>query len=159
MHYAITLDKKSNFVTTIGEAAETYSDIDSLITHVLHSDSDAVFIRDDRMMPGDDGAINALHDFDSMSRDEMRHIHARAHSRRNAFRECAYCVRDFISPDDFVDETEAATFVRPINSRMSHDACSHEKTKNARAKCRRERRNADKTERADDGMEIVTIDE
>ena len=154
MHYAIAR-QKNDFVTVINEKNEKYSDIDSLINHVLSFDESAVFIRDDRMMRDENGEIDSLHDFDSMNRDENRVIHARAHSRRNAYRECAYCVRDFISPDDFIDEEEKKTFARPINSRMSHENCDHEKTKNARAKCRRERRNADKTERADDGVEIV----
>ena len=154
MHYAIAR-QKNDFVTVINEKNEKYSDIDSLINHVLSFDESAVFIRDDRMMRDENGEIDSLHDFDSMNRDENRVIHARAHSRRNAYRECAYCVRDFISPDDFADENEKSTFARPINSRMSHENCDHEKTKNARAKCRRERRNADKTALADDGIEIV----
>lgn len=142
MHYAIARDGQ-NFATDFNGERAKYSDIDSLVNHVLSFDDSAVFIRDDRMIAGE---IDALHDFDSMTRDENRVIHARSHSRRNAFRECAYCVRDFISPDDFADENEKMTFARPINSRMSHDSCDHESTKNARAKCRRERRNAAKNE-------------
>lgn len=150
MHYAIAFDGNA-FITEMNGENVKYSDIDSLVNHVISIDESAVFIRDDRM----NGEIDGLHDFDSMNRDENRVIHARAHSRRNAFRECAYCVRDFISPDDFADENEAKTFVRPINSRMSHDMCDHESTKNARAKCRRERRRIDSTELANDGIEIV----
>lgn len=149
MHYAIAKSGK-NFVTDINGESVKYSDYDSLVNHIIREDESAVFIRDDRMINAD-----SLHDFENMNRDEIRVIHARAHSRRNAFRECAYCVRDFISPDDFVDENEAATFVKPINSRMSHSACDHESTKAARAKCRRERRKNDGTELADDGIEIV----
>lgn len=154
MHYAIAFDG-SAFITAINGDDAKYSDIDSLFNHILNTDSDAVFIRDDRMVKNENGEIDSLHDFDSMNRDENRVIHARAHSRRNAFRECAYCVRDFISPDDFVNDEEKQTFARPINSRMSHDMCDHESTKNARAKCRRERRRIDSTELASDGIEIV----
>ena len=134
MHYAIGKNGK-NFVTDFNGESMKFSDYDSLVNHVLAKDETAVFIRDDRMINAD-----ALHDFGNMTRDENRVIHARAHSRRNAYRECAYCVRDFISPEDFADENEAATFAKPINSRMSHENCDHESTKAARAKCRRERR-------------------
>lgn len=157
MHYAIARIENDFTVEFNGENM-TFSDYDSLVDYVNHADNESVFIRDDRMVSNGDNSIDALHDFASMNRDENRVIHARAHSRRNAFRECAYCVRDFISPDDFADENEAMTFVRPINSRMSHDSCTHEKTKNARAKCRRERRKNDSTELANDGIEIVTAE-
>ena len=149
MHYAIAKNGK-NYATAINGVDVKYSDYDSLVNHILADDESAVFIRDDRMIDAD-----SLHDFANMNRDEIRVIHARAHSRRNAFRECAYCVRDFISPDDFIDENEAATFVKPINSRMSHSSCDHESTKAARAKCRRDRRKNDGTELSEDGNEIV----
>ena len=141
MHYSVAI-QSGNFVIDINGEKSKYSDIESLYTHVLNIANDAVFIRDDVM--NDSAGVNALHDFDSMDRSENRVIHARAHSRRNAFRECAYCVREFISPEEYLNEIEkdANAFVRPIHSRMSHDSCAHESSKSARAKCRRERRNA-----------------
>lgn len=129
-----------NFIIDINDEQSKFSDIDSMYSYVLNIDSDAVFIRDDVM--NDSNGVNALHDFDSMDRAENRVIHARAHSRRNAFRECAYCVREFISPEEYASEIEKDknSFARPIHSRMSHASCSHESSKSARAKCRRERR-------------------
>lgn len=150
MHYAIAKNGK-NFVTDINGESVKYSDYDSLVNHIIREDESAVFIRDDRMVE-----VDALHDFESMNRDECRVIHTRAHSRRNAFRECAYCVRDFISPEEYVEENEKGKgFVKPINSRMSHDMCDHESTKAARAKCRRERRKNDGIVLADDGNEVI----
>src|SRR5699024_9159307 len=65
MHYAIAR-KNDDFVTVINEKNEKYSDIDSLINHVLSFDESAVFIRDDRMVRDENGEIDSLHDFDSM---------------------------------------------------------------------------------------------
>src|SRR5699024_3582243 len=54
MHYAIA-HQKNDFVTVINEKKEKYSDIDSLINHVLSFDESAVFIRDDRMIRDENG--------------------------------------------------------------------------------------------------------
>lgn len=155
--YSITRDDSANYVAAFvngdgNDQAETFSDFDSLVSWIASRDDDYVLLRDDHVSNHAD-MLNALYDFASMSRDESRIIHARAHSRRNAFRECAYCVRDFIDKEE--RESEGAVFVRPVNSRMSHDSCGHDSTKAARAKCRRERRKAEGTMLADDGMEIV----
>src|SRR5699024_12718237 len=112
MHYAIAR-QKNDFVTVINEKREKYSDIDSLINHVVSFDESAVFIRDDRMIRDENGEIDSLHDFDSMNRDENSVIHARAHSRRNAYRVCAYCVRVFIFPADFADVYEQTYVLWP----------------------------------------------
>lgn len=120
--------------TTIDGVGFTYSTFDMMVAHLDSMDEDAVFIREDRK-ESHHSLVNVLFDFEGMTRREMKIIHARSHSRRNAYLECRHCVSEFVEKK----VEEKAKRMVPVVSRLSHENCSHGNTKNDRAKCRRMR--------------------
>src|SRR5699024_4428760 len=90
-----------------------------------------------------------------ISRMRTKRAHLRGRLIRVCLMICVIMRRRKMHAQSAVVSVAKRKVRRADNSRMVHDMCDHEKTKNARAKWRRERRKAEKTELADDGIEIV----
>lgn len=126
---------------------------------------DSVFIRNDLVNVHSD-MLDSLYDFSAMTDHDMKVIHARSHSRIKAFDACSYCISDFIDEDEIEKNAEKKARgkkekkerMNAVSVRFSHSSCDHENSKAARAKCRRDRRKADGTMLAEDGIEVVIED-